>query len=64
MVFFWICAGILLAAKQCPDTKTLSHVLWSLLNCLPAGDHQRPHKHNSVALDLAVKSAPAGVYSE
>lgn len=52
--------GILLGNKITEDgTKTLTHTLWSLLNMLPAGDHQRPHRHNSVALDLCV-SAPPG----
>lgn len=52
--------GILLGNKLTEDsTKTLTHTLWSLLNVLPAGDAQRPHRHNSVALDLCV-SAEAG----
>jgi gentisate 1,2-dioxygenase len=50
--------GILLGNTKTKDTKTLTHTLWSLLNVLPAGDWQRPHKHNSVALDLAVHAAP------
>lgn len=29
--------GILLGNKETPETKTLTHVLWSLLNVLPAG---------------------------
>jgi hypothetical protein len=27
------------------NTKTLTHTLWSLLNLLPAGNKQRPHKY-------------------
>ncbi|KAG0631358.1 hypothetical protein M758_1G247100 [Ceratodon purpureus] len=54
--------GILLGNKLTPETKTLTHVLWSLLNVLPPGEVQRPHRHNSVALDLAVKAAP-GTYT-
>lgn len=50
--------GILLGNKTTEDnTKTLTHTLWSLLNVLPEGDAQRPHKHNSVALDLCVYAA-------
>mmetsp|Transcript_45859 Transcript_45859/g.127275 ORF Transcript_45859/g.127275 Transcript_45859/m.127275 type:complete len:456 (-) Transcript_45859:389-1756(-) len=41
-------------------TLTLTPTLWSLLNVLPAHDHQQPHRHNSVALDLAVYAAPSG----
>lgn len=51
--------GILLGNKITEDsTKTLTHTLWSLLNVLPAGDAQRPHRHNSVALDLCVSAEP------
>jgi len=52
--------GILLGNKATEDgTKTLTHVLWSLLNTIPPNTDQRPHRHNSVALDFCV-SAPAG----
>lgn len=54
--------GILLGNKACEQTKTLTHVLWSLLNSIPAHSVQRAHRHNSVALDLAV-SAGANVYT-
>jgi gentisate 1,2-dioxygenase len=47
--------GVLLGNKITEDsTKTLTHILWSLLNVIPNGDAQRPHRHNSVALDLCV----------
>lgn len=54
--------GVLLGNAQCDQTKTLTHVLWSLLNSIPAQTVQRPHRHNSVALDLCV-SAERGVYT-
>ena len=54
--------GVLLGNVACPQTKTLTHVLWSLLNSIPAKNVQRPHRHNSVALDLAVAAKP-GVYT-
>jgi gentisate 1,2-dioxygenase len=54
--------GVLLGNKACDQTKTLTHVLWSLLNSIPANSVQRPHRHNSVALDLAVAAKP-GVYT-
>lgn len=40
-------------------TLTLTPTLWSLLNVLPPHDAQKPHRHNSVALDLAVYAKPA-----
>lgn len=56
--------GILLGNKITEDsTKTLTHTLWSLLNMLPANDAQRPHRHNSVAIDLCVSSPGEGVYT-
>eukprot|EP01039_Chlorochromonas_danica_P001581 gene1584-1727_t len=51
--------GILLGNRITEnDTKTLTHTLWSLLNTIPGGDAQRPHRHNSVALDLCVFAPP------
>jgi hypothetical protein len=54
--------GVLLGNKACDQTKTLTHVLWSLLNSIPGQTVQRAHRHNSVALDLAV-FAKEGVYT-
>lgn len=54
--------GVLLANAAAPLTQTLTHSLWSLFNELPAGVVQRPHRHNSVALDLCIAAAP-GVYT-
>uniref|UniRef100_A0A7S1U2L0 Cupin 2 conserved barrel domain-containing protein n=1 Tax=Phaeomonas parva TaxID=124430 RepID=A0A7S1U2L0_9STRA len=57
--------GILLGndVTEAEGTLTLTHTLWSLLNVLPAGDAQRPHRHNSVALDLCVDASVEGVYT-
>ena len=46
--------GILLGNEATPQTKTLTPTMWSLLNVLAPHSDQAPHKHNSVALDLAV----------
>jgi len=54
--------GVLLGNAKCAQTKTLTHVLWSLLNSIPSHTVQRPHRHNSVALDLCVAASP-GVYT-
>lgn len=54
--------GILLGNKACKQTKTLTHVMWSLLNSIPPNTTQKPHRHNSVALDLAV-STESNVYT-
>ena len=58
--------GILLGNEATEkSTKTITHTLWSLLNVLPAGCSQRPHRHNSVALDFCifVKDNLGGVYT-
>ncbi|KAL2641304.1 hypothetical protein R1flu_008891 [Riccia fluitans] len=54
--------GILLGNSATPQTKTLSHTLWSLLNVLDGGQMQKPHRHSSTALDLAIY-APPGAYT-
>jgi len=52
--------GILLGNPATSQTKTLTPTLWSLLNTLGANASQEPHKHNSVALDLAVSAGQTG----
>jgi len=54
--------GIILGNKDCQKTKTITHCLWSLFNLLPAGALQKAHRHNSVALDLAI-SGNANTYT-
>ncbi|MDX8397486.1 MAG: hypothetical protein R8K49_04110 [Mariprofundaceae bacterium] len=50
--------GLILGNQACTDTKSISHDMWSLFNLLPKGEVQKAHRHNSVALDLAVTSGP------
>jgi gentisate 1,2-dioxygenase len=54
--------GILLANRDCPSTKTVTHTIWSLYNLLPWGTRQKAHRHNSIALDLCV-NAEQGTYT-
>jgi hypothetical protein len=45
-------------------TLTLTPTLWSLLNVIIGGDVQRPHRHQSVAVDLCVWAPEGdGVYT-
>ena len=47
--------GILLGNEATENsTKTITHTLWSLLNVLPAYTFQKPHRHNSVAIDFCI----------
>lgn len=58
--------GVLLGnASTETTTLTLTHTLWSLLNSIGPHTVQRPHRHNSVALDLAVYAPwpPGKVYT-
>ncbi|MDQ6994687.1 MAG: hypothetical protein Q9M18_03735 [Mariprofundaceae bacterium] len=50
-------AGIILGNLDSVSTKSITHDMWSLLNILPANCVQKPHRHNSVALDLAISAA-------
>ena len=49
--------GILLSNKDTEilGVNTITPVLWALYNELPPKTIQKPHKHNSVALDLCIK---------
>lgn len=50
--------GVLLSNPNFPLTMTLTHTLWALYNVLPAGVVQKPHRHNSIALDYCVDAGP------
>lgn len=43
-------------------TQTVTHVLWAMYGLLPVDAVQRPHRHQSVALDLVGDCAP-GCYT-
>lgn len=40
--------------------NTITPTLWALYNELPANTKQRPHRHNSVALDLCITCTDSG----
>jgi gentisate 1,2-dioxygenase len=54
--------SVLLANAEEDHSLTITHVLWAMFGELPAGQEQRPHRHQSVALDL-ILDAPAGCYT-
>ena len=49
--------GIILGNHASIKTKTVTHTMWTLFNLLPKQQMQKPHRHQSVALDLAVSAA-------
>src|SRR6201992_1127522 len=55
--------SVLLANADQEQTLTITHVLWAMFGVLPAGQEQRPHRHQSVALDLILDAPPSGCYS-
>ena len=50
--------SILLGNAALPQTLTVTHTLWAMLGVLPVDRVQRPHRHQSVALDLITDCAP------
>ena len=54
--------SLLLANRDLPSTRTVTHVLWAMFGIVPAGSTQAPHRHQSVALDLIITCQP-GVYT-
>jgi gentisate 1,2-dioxygenase len=49
--------SVLLANANQPQTLTATHVLWAMFGLVPAHSSQRPHRHQSVALDLCLDCA-------
>lgn len=54
--------SILLNTTPNDMTQTVTHVLWAMYGLLPIDAVQRPHRHQSVALDLVGDCAP-GCYT-
>jgi gentisate 1,2-dioxygenase len=54
--------SVLLANADQERTLTITHVLWAMFGLLPDGQEQRPHRHQSVALDLILDARP-GCYT-
>lgn len=54
--------SVLLANAEEETTLTITHVLWAMFGLLPPDQEQRPHRHQSVALDLILDAEP-GCYT-
>lgn len=50
--------SVLLANRNFPQTRTVTHTLWAMFGLLPAGKTQFPHRHESVALDFVIDCQP------
>ncbi len=55
--------SVLLANANQEQTLTITHVLWAMFGVLPPNQVQRPHRHQSVALDLILDAPPSGCYT-
>ena len=54
--------SVLLANAEEEQTLTITHVLWAMFGLLPPDQEHRPHRHQSVALDLILDAKP-GCYT-
>jgi gentisate 1,2-dioxygenase len=54
--------SILLANRKFCQTMTVTHSLWAMFGTIVPGSRQKPHRHQSVALDFVVEGRP-GVYT-
>jgi gentisate 1,2-dioxygenase len=55
--------SVLLANDNQEQTLTITHVLWAMFGVLPERQEQRPHRHQSVALDLILDAPSSGCYT-
>ncbi len=54
--------SVLLANKNFPATRTITHTMWTMFGLLPKDKIQYPHRHESVALDFVIDCKP-GCYT-
>lgn len=54
--------SILLGNRHFPLTRTVTHVMWAMFGIVPPQSQQKPHRHQSIALDFIVDCAP-GCYT-
>ena len=54
--------SVLLGNSNFPLTRTVTHVLWAMYGLITPGTMQKPHRHQSIALDFIV-DCDEGCYS-
>ncbi|MET0402197.1 MAG: hypothetical protein ABW123_07315 [Cystobacter sp.] len=54
--------SILLGNSNFPQTRTITHVLWTMSGVVLPHSVQKPHRHQSIALDFTASCAP-GCYT-
>ncbi|HEX7912894.1 MAG TPA: cupin [Paraburkholderia sp.] len=54
--------SVLMGNANFPQTRTVTHVLWAMFGIVPPHSVQKPHRHQSIALDFIAGGQP-GVYT-
>ena len=54
--------SVLMGNANFPQTRTVTHVLWAMFGIVPPNSVQKPHRHQSIALDFIAGGQP-GVYT-
>ncbi|MFM0648685.1 cupin domain-containing protein [Paraburkholderia bryophila] len=54
--------SVLMGNVNFPQTRTVTHVLWAMFGIVPPHSVQKPHRHQSIALDFIAGGNP-GVYT-
>lgn len=54
--------SVLMGNARFPQTRTVTHVLWAMFGIVPPHSVQKPHRHQSIALDFIAGGGP-GVYT-
>ena len=50
--------SVLLGNTAFPQTRTITHTLWTMFGVLPVNEIQYPHRHQSVAVDFVIECQP------
>jgi len=50
--------SVLMGNVNFPQTRTVTHVLWAMFGIVPPNSIQKPHRHQSIALDFIAGGAP------
>ncbi|HEY0296372.1 MAG TPA: cupin [Bordetella sp.] len=54
--------SVLMGNSHFPQTRTVTHVLWAMFGIVPPRSIQKPHRHQSIALDFIAGGGP-GCYT-
>ncbi|MBV8681392.1 MAG: hypothetical protein JO111_00860 [Caulobacteraceae bacterium] len=55
--------SVLLGTKRFPELRTITHTIWAMYGIVEPHSMQKPHRHQSVALDFVVSCEPGAAYT-